>query len=478
MKPFGKEELGYALGRRTPIHVENAGKKYTFFRRPADRLLHSLSAGRLGGGKEFWALKDVSFEVKAGSTLGVIGANGSGKSTLLQLIAGTLKPTTGVALTRGRVAALLELGAGFNPELTGRENVELSCALYGLTPAEMVERIPQIEDFAEIGMFLDQPVKQYSSGMFVRLAFAVIAHVDAEVLIVDEALAVGDAYFQQKCMRFMHDFMGRGTVLFVSHDMASIKSLCTDALWLQQGQIVEIGSPKAVGDAYLKSQYALSQAVNAPSSEFLVSIPEAEMEITADVKDSVPSKASTNSGHVPFPDVRLEAMHEDGVQNRLQIFQFTERVTSFGAGKAQVVSTELLDTTGARLIAVEGGETVVLRIRAKTLVDIDNPIFGFFVRNRLGLNVFGDNTYLVYREYQRSFSANTLLEGRFGFVMPFLPKGDYSVCVAIATGTNENHEQQHWVNEALILRSLSSDVHADLLGIPMHEISIGVSSDR
>ncbi|MBX3586302.1 MAG: ABC transporter ATP-binding protein [Ramlibacter sp.] len=447
----------------SPILVEDVGKKYTLFSHPAKRLAHSLTGGKFGRGKEFWALKDVSFEVKSGSTLGIIGANGSGKSTLLQLIAGTLKPTVGRTKVKGRVAALLELGAGFNPEFTGRENVQLSCALHGLTPDQVAKRLPSIEKFAEIGFFLEQPVKQYSSGMFVRLAFAVIAHVDAEILIVDEALAVGDAYFQQKCMRFLHDFMERGTVLFVSHDMASVKSLCTDVIWLQQGQIVEMGSPKTVGDAYLRSQYARTQRVDATP-----------------VPPTAETKTPPQELVAPIPvvaDTRREVIQQEGLQNRIQIFHFSTRDPGFGAGQAQITSVEMLDAQERALVSIEGGEMVCLRIRAKALATIENPIFGFFLRNRLGLNVFGDNTYLVYHRCSRVCKADSVLEARFGFVMPFLPRGDYSVCVALATGSNENHVQQHWINEALMLKSMANDVHADVLGIPMHEISIEVAGE-
>ena len=188
---------------RAVIEVANLSKRFRLHTHPSGRLLDVLTRGRLGGGDDFWALKDVSFSVRRGSTVGIIGANGSGKSTLLQVIAKTLQPTNGTVAVQGRVAALLELGAGFNPELTGRENLLMSAALYGLTGAALDAVTPAIEAFAEIGEFIDQPVKRYSSGMFVRLAFAVIAHVQADVLIVDEALSVGDAYFAQKCMRFL-----------------------------------------------------------------------------------------------------------------------------------------------------------------------------------------------------------------------------------------------------------------------------------
>lgn len=453
--------------RRLPIEAVNLGKKYTLFERPSGRLLHMLSGGRWGNGRDFWALQNISFEVRPGETLGIVGANGSGKSTLLQLIAGTLKASTGEVSTRGRVAALLELGAGFNPELTGRENVILSCALHGLHPEQVKQRLPAIETFAEIGDFIHQPVKQYSSGMFVRLAFAVIAHVDADVLIVDEALAVGDVYYQQKCMRFMHAFMARGTVLFVSHDMASVKSLCSQVLWLERGQLVDIGSPKSIGDAYLKGQYARGQPVNRVA------------ESSAAATDPIGSgRPRSEKPSQTLADGRVAAMQKLGLENRIELFQFDASHEGFGVGDARIILAEMRGEHAEVISSVCGGEQVSLRILAHVVEQIKNPIFGFFLRNRLGLNVFGDNTALTYQGQHRVYSQGTQLEALFEFVMPFLPRGDYSLCVAIATGTNANHIQQHWVNEAFLLKSVSNDVHADVLGIPMNAISIREVDDQ
>lgn len=202
----------------------------------------------------------MSFHVQKGETIGIIGRNGSGKSTLLQIICGTLTPSGGRVAINGRVAALLELGAGFNPEFTGRENVYMNAALLGLSKAQIEERLDAIFAFADIGGFVDQPVKTYSSGMYVRLAFAVIAHVDADVLVIDEALAVGDAFFTQKCMRFLRAFMERGTVLFVSHDTNAVVNLCTRVVWLDKGRVREIGPAKDVCDSYLEAFYESSIA--------------------------------------------------------------------------------------------------------------------------------------------------------------------------------------------------------------------------
>jgi ABC-type polysaccharide/polyol phosphate transport system ATPase subunit len=235
------------------ISVRNVGKMYRIYDRPQDRLKHML-LWRFGRhyGHEFWALRNVSFEVRRGETVGIIGRNGSGKSTLLQIIAGTLAPTEGEVQVKGRVAALLELGSGFNPEFTGRENVYLNGAILGLSREEIDARFDDIAAFADIGEFIDQPVKFYSSGMVVRLAFAVQAHVSPDILIVDEALAVGDIAFQHKCTRHIKKLIDNGTTfLFVSHSTSSIKSLCSRGLWLDGGQMHYYGSAGVAVEKYL-----------------------------------------------------------------------------------------------------------------------------------------------------------------------------------------------------------------------------------
>jgi lipopolysaccharide transport system ATP-binding protein len=249
------------------ISVANLSKCYQIYETPRDRLKQFVAPRlqRMAGQtakhyfREFWALKDVSLQVKKGETIGIIGRNGSGKSTLLQMICGTLTPTAGSIKTNGRVAALLELGSGFNPEFTGRDNIYMNASVLGLSNEDIDTRFSDIVAFADIGDFIEQPVKTYSSGMMVRLAFAVIANVDADILVIDEALAVGDAFFTQKCMRFLRDFMTRGTVLFVSHDTASIRSLCNRAIWLDKGQIVEMGQPKDVTERYLEASLRLTK---------------------------------------------------------------------------------------------------------------------------------------------------------------------------------------------------------------------------
>lgn len=248
------------------IKIENLSKCYQIYERPVDRLLQMVFRGRTYF-REFWAVRNVSFTVEKGRTVAIIGRNGAGKSTLLQMICGTLNPTEGRITVNGKVAALLELGAGFNPEFTGRENVYLSASLHGLTREQIDARYDAITTFAGIGDYVNQPVKTYSSGMFVRLAFAVIAHVDADVLIVDEALSVGDAFFQQKCMRFLLDFKANGgTLLFVSHDMGAVNALCESAILLRREgseYLYETGTPKEIAMIYLRDLYSEKAAAHA-----------------------------------------------------------------------------------------------------------------------------------------------------------------------------------------------------------------------
>ncbi len=235
------------------LRVEGVSKQYRIYNRPVDRLKESLTRGRWKTHREFWALHDISFEVEAGTTTGIIGPNGSGKSTLLQIITGTLEPTHGTVWHEGRIAALLELGAGFNPEFTGLENVFMNSSLLGISKAETERLLPQIESFAEIGEFIHQPLKTYSSGMYIRLAFATAIAASPQILIVDEALSVGDAVFQHRCTRRIKEMQEAGTtILFVSHDPGAVRALCSRAILLHGGRLEADGPPADVLDRYQK----------------------------------------------------------------------------------------------------------------------------------------------------------------------------------------------------------------------------------
>ncbi|WP_020559762.1 ABC transporter ATP-binding protein [Thiofilum flexile] len=445
------------------IRVENLSKCYQIYDKPSDRLKQSLypKVQHLLGReprqyfKEFWALKNVSFEVKKGETVGIIGRNGSGKSTLLQMICGTLTPTSGSVQTFGRVAALLELGSGFNPEFTGRENVYLNAAILGLSKEEIDQKFDAIAAFADIGEHLEQPVKTYSSGMFVRLAFAVIAHVDADILIVDEALAVGDAFFTQKCMRFLREFMKTGTVLFVSHDTGAVVNLCTSAMLIRNGINLLFSTPKEVIEEYLVDLYESTQNVDGVLKNKISIIENNITETKVDYKD--------------FRSDLIESSH---LRNDIEIFKFNPDRASFGTGDAEITSTRILDKNQIPLSWIIGGEDVILEIQCIAHKKIYMPIIGFIFKDKLGQVIFADNTYLSYMHTPQTINKNEVFIAQFIFRLPILPSGEYTVSPAIAEGTQENHVQHHWVHDALLIKVHASQVCFGLLAIPMKEIRL------
>lgn len=431
------------------IKVENLSKCYHIYDKPRDRLLQMLTRGRKQYFQEFWALKDVSFEIKKGETVGIIGRNGSGKSTLLQMICGTLNPTHGNVQTHGRVAALLELGSGFNPEFTGRENVYMNASVLGLSREEIDGRFDSIIAFADIGGFIEQPVKTYSSGMMVRLAFGVIAHVDADILVIDEALAVGDAFFTQKCMRFLRNFMETGTVLFVSHDTGSVLSLCSRALWIDKGQTIQDGSPKEVCEQYLEAFYEAQQGKGR----------------TTDVRLGIAQQSDKQTR-----DARLSFINHSNLRNDLEIFNFDPSAPLFGKGDAKILDVVIQDSEGKKLSWVVGGEMVTISIFVQAITKLRQPIIGFLVRNHLGQNLFGDNTYLTTLNDDIKTKPDQLLIGEFTFIMPILPLGDYSVTVAVSDGTQQEHVVHQWIHDAIIFKSHATSTSTGLIGIPMHSI--------
>lgn len=449
------------------IKVENLCKCYHIYDQPRDRLKQFMlpRLRRMAGlppkqyYREFWAIKDVTFEVKKGETVGIIGRNGSGKSTLLQMICGTLNPTSGSIQTSGRIAALLELGSGFNPEFSGRENVYMNASVLGLTIDEIDARFDDIAAFADIGGFIEQPVKSYSSGMMVRLAFAVIAHVDADILVIDEALAVGDAFFTQKCMRFIRHFQGNGgTLLFVSHDTGAVVNLCSKAILLKQGMVIEVGEPKEVSERYLATLYEANQVVNG----------------------LLPSNNTVSHGQEQSPpedrDMREALFNSSTLRNDIEIFRFNPDLAGFGTGEAKIQSVRLLDQNGVTLSWVVGGENVILEVRCLAYKDLVRPIIGFQFKDRLGQVIFTDNTYLVYQHNPQPVGQGGELIAMFEFRLPVLPTGDYSIAVALADGSQDNHVQHHWSHEALIVRVHASSTCFGLVGVPMKNINLVAKS--
>ena len=437
------------------IRVKHVTKAYQIYEQPSDRLKQMLWRGRKQFYREFKALDDVSFEVKKGETVGIIGRNGSGKSTLLQIICGTLAPTSGEIEVNGRVAALLELGAGFNPEFTGKENVYMNASILGLSKDEIDAKYDGIISFADIGDFIDQPVKTYSSGMYVRLAFAVIAHVDADVLVIDEALAVGDVFFTQKCMRFLRGFMKEGTVLFVSHDTSAVINLCPLAVWLENGKQQPVADAKTVCEKYLENLYAEQQDI-----------------------DSGLKKDTGNATNISVPkhtvrtDGRLKFINQTEYRNDIEIFEFNPDANYFGDGSASIKNVSLLDEDSNALSWIVGGEFVQLHIECLAHRDLKSVIVGFYVKDRLGQALFGDNTCVTYFDNPVSLCSGQAFQASFDFYMPILPVGSYSVTVAVADGTQDEHTQCCWIHDALVFESHSSSKASGLVGVPMMKIQI------
>jgi lipopolysaccharide transport system ATP-binding protein len=401
--------------------------------------------------KGFRALNQVSLQVRAGETLGIIGRNGSGKSTLLQIICGIIQPTNGDVSVKGKIAALLELGSGFNPEFTGRENVLFNGLLLGLTQEEINAKYESIVAFSEIGEFVNEPIKTYSSGMVLRLAFSVIAHVDADILVIDEALTVGDAFFTQKCMRFLREFMKKGTVLFVSHDTGAILNLCSRAIYLDAGEIVSDGQTKLVMEDYLNSSVFDGTVLdeNTESTEF--------------------PKIESNP---EYEDMRQDFINASSQRNDIEVFVFSEDSQQIGTGEANISEVSLFGENNKRLSWVVGGEDVSLFIKFNANRNIRSYIVGFQLKDRLGQVVFADNTYLTYRQQVLNLDLGKTAEAVFEFRMPIIPTGEYSIGIVVAEGTQEKNNVICWVHDALLLEAHASSIVHGHISVPMRNIYV------
>lgn len=449
--------MSFEIQQEVAIRVSNLSKCYQIYDNPNDRLkqfvvpkvLSIVGQHSKPYFREFWALKDISFEIKKGETVGIIGRNGSGKSTLLQIICGTLHPTAGDIEVNGRVAALLELGSGFNPEFTGRENVYLNAGVLGLSNEQTQARFSDIEAFADIGDFIDQAVKTYSSGMTLRLAFAVIAHVDADILVVDEALAVGDAIFTQKCMRYIRAFQERGTLLFVSHDMGSVLNLCKSAIWLSHGVLRLIGESKAIAENYL--QYT-QQEIYSDQAKFTTIENKIMPEATAEIVEAAQSPVNYGS--------------------QFTIVSNLSAANGWRTGGAEILAVTLENMDSSQEVAFLGGERVKLMIRAKANKDIDQPILGFLLKDRLGQDLFGENTLPFTDVNPRLVTAGSEFTGEFVFNLPMLPNGQYAVMASVAEGSLHSNVQHHWLHDALIVNVSSSKVRWGLVGIQFVKVNL------
>lgn len=442
---------------------------------PFSRLARSLEHRTQRMYRDFHALHEVSLDIRKGESWGFIGVNGSGKSTLLKIISGNLRPSSGRVEVDGKVA-ILDYGAGFNGEFTGRENVYMKASILGLTRRQIEARFDSIAAFAEIGEFMEQPVKTYSSGMSARLGFAIMAHVDADIMITDEALAVGDAFFVQKCMNYIRSFLRQGTFLFVSHSVNDIVALCQKAVWLEHGQVRAIGSAKEVTEAYMSS------VVLQQSGRYKGSGTEAPDPASPDAGLAVlrqPELARLTHSHEPrvVRDPRLEYLNRSPWRNDIEVPEFDTKSVGYGVGGARIEDVTLTDHTGAVLPWVIGGEVVSLRADVRAERDLDSPIVGFQVKDRLGQTLFADNTYLITRDRPFAVKAGEVYQAAFEFQMPLLPAGEYVIRVATALGEEQDNSMMHCLDNALLLRSTTSGARHGLVGIPMFRIQVSIREE-
>lgn len=398
------------------VEFQAVSKSYPIYAAPGDRLKELLTFNRKRCHRDFWALHDLSFEVKRGETFCIVGENGSGKSTLLQIVAGILQPSSGTVQINGRVSALLELGAGFNPEFSGKDNVYLNGSILGLTTRQIDARYRDITEFAEIGEFINQPVKTYSSGMVVRLAFAVAINVDPEILLVDEALAVGDIYFRQRCMRKVHELRQQGvTILFVSHAVSDVKAIGDRAMWLERGRMVDVGDTDRVVSKYLAAMVEkdstyllLKDHTEKPHTEALVQAPE--------VVD-----------HIPNIDHR------------------------YGDGRASVMGIAVLDEQGQPVQLLEPRAHIIVRISVRAAEEVPMPIVGFMMRNHLGIDFSGTNTAREGYDLP-AMRAGEIYTVDFHLDLPELYPASFSFSPAVADGTLLGYKMCDWIDNAVALQ--------------------------
>ena len=398
------------------VEFSNVSKSYPIYNSPSDRLKELLTFNLRKYHTDYWALNDVSFEVNKGETFCIVGENGSGKSTALQICAGILQPSSGTVNVAGRVSALLELGSGFNPEFSGRDNVYMNGAILGHSKQEMDRRFPEIEAFAEIGNFINQPVKTYSTGMVVRLAFSVAIHVDPEILLVDEALAVGDVYFRQRCMRKVHELRSRGvTILFVSHATAEVKALGDRAMWLDHGKIMAIGATEPVVSKYVAAMTERDARYQAQDQLLHARAP---VEPPTEIAD-----------HIPNVDHR------------------------YGDGRAEIIGITICDSNAQKLSVIEPDSSIVVRVSFRAKANLERPIVGVTFRDERGLDLAGSNTESEGYPLPPVMAGETCTVD-FHLEIPTLYSTSLSFSPAVANGTLERFGVCDWIDNAVVLQML------------------------
>ncbi|MNW34179.1 Teichoic acids export ATP-binding protein TagH [compost metagenome] len=413
------------------IEIENLCKTYKLYDKPVDRLKESLNLTKKKYHRDFNALSNISFSVNKGETVGIIGKNGSGKSTLLKIITGVLSPTSGKVAVDGKISALLELGAGFNLEFTGIENIYLNGTMMGYSQQEMDKKVDAIAEFADIGDFINQPVKTYSSGMFARLAFAVAINVEPDILIVDEALSVGDIFFQNKCFKKFDELKEKNTtILFVSHDIGSIRQMCSRVLWLDSSEQIMFDDKEIVCSHYLNRRFIENNNMN--------------QEIVKEIKNDQIEMKTFDESNKEFPQIISL-----GDNNLL-------------SNEVEIVSFFLTDTKGNRITELEVERTYKCHIVVDFKKDFINLIVGFVWENNKGVSLFAFNTFI---QSKANFKANKdeIVEVIFEFQLPKIMKGEYLLSPAVAQGIQDQHVMLTWLSNVEKIHVINQNFNQSLI---------------
>lgn len=433
-----KSDINYA------VDLHGVSKYFFKYSSSWERFLSFL--GFVSPRYKFTSLSNIDFAVQKGECVGLIGLNGAGKSTLLNIMSGVLAPSQGSVNICGRVASILGLGIGFIPSMSGRENIYLYAGLLGLTTNEVDSKFQSILDFSELHDFIDEPVETYSSGMYARLAFSVVANVDADILIIDEALSVGDARFNYKCNLFIENFKSKGTVIFVSHSLDSIRRFCDRVVWLHKGSIKNQGSPKAICDMYYSYCQSGERDLNVESS----------------------SITTVKHGYNSFTT-------DDTYLQKISSFGFNTSSDFHGNGKAKIINADFhrLDTDDFG--PFKSYENVVFKFDAVVLDDLDSPIVGFIIKDSLGQPLLGGNSFFQYENVRNYSSAGANISASFHFKLPILKVGFYSITAAIANGTAAQHEHVCWLHDVINFEVSESAIDGVICGVPITKIDFIIS---
>jgi ABC-type polysaccharide/polyol phosphate transport system ATPase subunit len=428
------------------IQAEKLTKIYPLYDKPIDRLKEALHPFRKKYHHNFFALNEVTFNINKGDTVGIIGQNGSGKSTLLKIITGVISKSSGDISVIGKISSLLELGTGFNPELTGLENIFFFGTINNITEDKIYESLDNIISFADIGEFINQPVKTYSSGMFVRLAFSCAIQIDPEILIIDEAFAVGDMRFVQKCIRKLEEFKNNNkTLLLVSHDIGYIQNMASKILWLDKGILKDSGSPKKIIKNYISYMSFGLETQKEINKTYII--------------DNIEDDTSIDDSDLP----------------NSSCWTSTKDMEFFGEGGAKIIRASLINLNKQKIVELTGGENLELHLEIETNDNVEEPIIGFLIKNKKGDNIIGVNTSMYNKEVPK------LIKGKkhyfiFNFFFPKLLVGEYSLSAAIANGTLISHKQLDWVHDVIII-NVVSDMMYQKIGsmIATEDVSIKIN---